>query len=157
MNGSSSAAVTVAAGGAENWRLAMGVTEVKRHSSSFEVGNPTSANRPNARFLTGASQSGLAPPLADSEWVLGSDQRLTQIVLLGVRGPITVKGRTYSLEMPGLRASFDDEQIASVLTYIRREWDHTANAVAPATVKKLRAKVTKRNEAWSEGELLKMP
>jgi glucose/arabinose dehydrogenase/mono/diheme cytochrome c family protein len=124
----------------------------------FETGKQLyAASCAGCHQLSGLGMEGLAPPLADSEWVLGSDQRLTQIVLLGVRGPITVKGRTYSLEMPGLRASFDDEQITSVLTYIRREWDHTANAVAPATVKKLRAKVTKRNEAWSEGELLKMP
>ena len=107
--------------------------------------------------LSGLGMEGLAPPLADSEWVLGSDQRLAQIVLLGVRGPITVKGRSYALEMPGLRASFDDDQIASVLTYIRREWEHTANAVQPAMVKKLRAKHAKRNEALSEAELLKIP
>ena len=59
--------------------------------------------------LSGLGMEGLAPPLADSEWVLGSDQRLAQIVLLGVRGPLKVKGRTYELEMPGLRSSFDDE------------------------------------------------
>lgn len=107
--------------------------------------------------LSGLGLEGLAPPLADSEWVLGSDQRLAQIVLLGVRGPITVKGRKYALEMPGLRAAFDDEQIASVLTYLRREWEHTANPVAPAVVTALRAKSSERTEAWSEAELLKIP
>jgi hypothetical protein len=57
-----------------------------------------------------------------------------------------------------MRGKLETPYIVSyILTYIRREWEHTANAVAPATVKKLRAKVTKRNEAWSEGELLKIP
>jgi mono/diheme cytochrome c family protein len=107
--------------------------------------------------LSGLGMEGLAPPLVDSEWVLGSDSRLSQIVLLGVRGPIKVGGRTYSLEMPGLAASFNDEQIASILTYIRREWEHVGNPVQPVTVNKQRAKNAKRTEAWSEAELLKIP
>ena len=59
--------------------------------------------------------------------------------------------------MPGLAASFNDEQIASILTYIRREWEHVGNPVQPVTVNKQRAKNAKRTEAWSEAELLKIP
>ena len=33
----------------------------------------------------GNGQAGLAPPLRDSEWVLGSEQRLVRIVLHGLR------------------------------------------------------------------------
>jgi mono/diheme cytochrome c family protein len=99
---------------------------------------------------------GLAPPLADSEWVLGSDQRLVRIVLHGLNGPIRVKGAGYNLDMPGM-GMFDDEQIAGILTYIRREWEHGGAPVPTETVKKIRAETAKRQEAWSSAELLKIP
>ncbi|MBI3416253.1 MAG: dehydrogenase [Verrucomicrobia bacterium] len=105
---------------------------------------------------TGLGQEGLAPGLLDSEWVLGSEQRLIRITLQGVRGPLTVKGKVYSLEMPTL-AVFNDDQLACVLTYVRREWGHTAAPVAPATIAKIRAATEKREEAWTEAELLKLP
>jgi mono/diheme cytochrome c family protein len=104
----------------------------------------------------GMGQEGLAPPLVDSEWALGSQQRLVRIVLHGLHGPINIKGKTFQLDMPALGV-FDDEQIAAVLTYVRREWGHTASPVEPDTVKKIRAETEKREEAWSEAELLKIP
>jgi mono/diheme cytochrome c family protein/glucose/arabinose dehydrogenase len=103
----------------------------------------------------GQGQEGLAPPIADSEWTLGSQERLIRIVLQGVRGPITVNGKIYELDMPGMGV-LDDEQIASVLTYIRREWGHTASPVEPATVSRIRAATAGRAEAWTEEELLKI-
>ncbi|MEO5801902.1 MAG: PVC-type heme-binding CxxCH protein [Verrucomicrobiota bacterium] len=106
--------------------------------------------------LTGLGMEGLAPPLADSEWVLGSPEKLERILLHGVRGPISVKGKVWEMEMPALGV-FDDEQIASVLTYIRREWEHGATPVEAAAVKKVRDATASRNEAWTEAELLKIP
>ena len=35
---------------------------------------------------------GVYPPLAGSEWVLGSEERLIRIVLHGLKGPVKVKG-----------------------------------------------------------------
>jgi hypothetical protein len=49
-----------------------------------------------------------------------------------------------------------DEDIASLLTYIRREWGHTASPIAPDFVKKIRAETAGRQEAWTEAELLKI-
>jgi len=104
----------------------------------------------------GRGQEGLAPPLVDSEWPVGPPERLVRIVLHGLRGQLNVNGRTYELDMPSLGV-FEDEQIAAVLTYIRREWGHTADPVEPELVKKIRAETEKREEAWSEAELLKIP
>jgi len=104
----------------------------------------------------GNGQEGLAPPLAGSEWAVGSEQRLIRIALQGARGPMSVKGKTYEMEMPAV-SILDDEQIATVLTYIRREWGHTADPVEPSTVAKVRAETAKREEAWTEAELLKIP
>jgi putative membrane-bound dehydrogenase-like protein len=104
----------------------------------------------------GLGTEGLAPPLADSEWVSGSEQRLARIILHGLTGPIQVNGRTYRLDMPGL-GLFTDEQIASILTYIRREWEHSAAPVEPATIKAIREATKNRTEGWRQEELLKLP
>ena len=103
---------------------------------------------------TGRGLEGLAPPLADSEWVNGDQERIIKVVMHGLRGPIKVKGLSYSYDMPA--AGFlSDEQIAGVLTYIRREWDHEASPVPLDLVQKIRAETKGRSDAWTEGELLK--
>lgn len=104
----------------------------------------------------GNGQEGLAPPLVDSEWVLGPEARLVRLALHGVRGPITVKGKMYQMEMPPLGV-LDDEQIASILTYVRREWGHTSSPVDPETVARIRKETENRDEAWTETELLTIP
>ena len=103
----------------------------------------------------GRGQAGVAPPLVDSDWVLKSDDRLVRIVLQGVAGPITVNGQKHDLEMPAL-VGFNDDQVASILTYIRREWDHRGEPVKAATVKAIRAATADRVEPWTEPELLKL-
>jgi mono/diheme cytochrome c family protein len=106
--------------------------------------------------LTGLGMDGLAPPLADSEWVLGSPENLARIILHGIRGPISVKGKVWEMEMPALGV-FDDEQVAAVLTYIRREWEHGATPVDAGAVEKIRSATANRIEAWTEAELQKIP
>jgi len=101
---------------------------------------------------TGKGLEGLAPPLAESEWVLGEPERIVKVVMHGLRGPIKVKGLNYSYDMPA--AGFlSDEQIAGVLTYVRREWDHEASPVSVDLVKKIRAETKGRTDAWTEPEL----
>jgi mono/diheme cytochrome c family protein len=99
----------------------------------------------------GLGQAGLAPPLVDSEWMAGPDQRLIRIILHGMRGPIKVKGETFELDMPALGV-LDDEQIAAILTYTRREWGHTFAPVEPATVKAFREATATREDAWTMAE-----
>ncbi|HEY0551894.1 MAG TPA: cytochrome c, partial [Verrucomicrobiae bacterium] len=103
----------------------------------------------------GLGQEGLAPPLVGSEWVSGSVQRLARIVLNGLRGPIQVKGQAYELDMPAL-GILDDEQIATVLTYVRNEWGHSYTPVGTNTVKQIRDATADRNDAWTQEELLKI-
>jgi mono/diheme cytochrome c family protein len=104
----------------------------------------------------GRGLDGLAPPLFDSEWVLGSVERPVRIVLHGVRGNINVLGRMHTGDMPGLGAALDDQKIASILTYLRREWGHTASPVEPAQVEAIRAATAGRTDAWSSSELLQV-
>jgi mono/diheme cytochrome c family protein/glucose/arabinose dehydrogenase len=102
----------------------------------------------------GRGQAGLAPPLVESEWVLGTPSRLVHIVTNGLQGPVTVAGRTFSLEMPGL-PTLSDTDVAAVLTYVRREWDHDADPVDVEYVTAVRGQ-TKRTTPWTERELLKI-
>jgi glucose/arabinose dehydrogenase/mono/diheme cytochrome c family protein len=103
----------------------------------------------------GLGQEGLAPPLAGSEWVSGSDARLIRIVLHGVRGPMKVKGQKYELDMPALGV-LEDQQIADVLTYIRNEWGHGYGVVKAEDVKSTRAQLKSREDAWTQDELMKV-
>ena len=41
---------------------------------------------------SGEGQPGKYPPLGNSEWVIGSKERLAAIVLHGLSGPVTVRG-----------------------------------------------------------------
>lgn len=104
----------------------------------------------------GLGLEGVAPPLADSEWVNGPVDRLARIAINGVRGPLEVAGVRYGLDMPAWGA-LDDNSLAAIFTYIRREWGHTAAPVDPESVKAIRAVVADRQDAWTQPELLKVP
>jgi len=102
----------------------------------------------------GLGQEGLAPPLAGSEWVQ-YEERLARIVLHGLRGPITVKGQPFELDMPALGV-LEDEQLAAVLTYIRNEWGNSFPAVSTNTFKRVREQTADRSDAWTQEELQKI-
>jgi putative membrane-bound dehydrogenase-like protein len=102
----------------------------------------------------GAGLEGLAPPLVDSEWVLGPADRPARIILQGLNGPISVGGTVWRLEMPAL-GQLSDQDIAGILTYIRREWEHVSSPVSPKDVANWRAENSSRTKAWTAEELKK--
>jgi mono/diheme cytochrome c family protein len=84
------------------------------------------------------------PPLAGSEWVTGPVSNLVLIQLRGLKGPITVKGVEYDFPAGMTAMAYQtDEQIASVLTYIRNSFGNKAWAVTPEQVAPLRGEVGK--------------
>ena len=104
----------------------------------------------------GLGQAGLAPPLAGSEWVAGSADRMIRIVLQGLHGPIQVKGEDFQLEMPSL-AILDDQQIAGILTYVRSRWGSGAKPVNPGQVAAVRKATADHDLAWTAEELKAVP
>jgi mono/diheme cytochrome c family protein/glucose/arabinose dehydrogenase len=94
----------------------------------------------------GEGLAGLAPQLLYSKYVLGNEGALIRIVLNGKEKE--------GLVMPPLVGALDDEAVAAALTYIRQSWGHNAPPVSPESVAKARAAVGKREEPWSEEELL---
>lgn len=100
---------------------------------------------------TGSGKDGTAPPLAGSEWVQApGPNRIAHAVLNGLTGPITVKGTEWNLTMPPWKDVYNDEQIAAVLTFIRRSWDNKAGAVKPEEVAAARKDVHPGPETGSE-------
>jgi Cytochrome c, mono- and diheme variants len=112
----------------------------------------------------GAGLPGTYPPLANSEWVNGSDERLIRILLNGLSGEVTVAGNKYNGLMPafgkvpGGGYNWTDERIAQVLTYIRQEWGNAADPITTARVTEIREQAgASRATPWTEAELLALP
>ena len=93
----------------------------------------------------------------NSEWVLGSPERLIRVVLHGLEGPIHVGGRRYAPPeiLPSMPAvdTLDNETLACVLTYVRRAWDHEADPVEPMDVHRVKQAHKDRSVPWMEAEL----
>ena len=96
----------------------------------------------------GQGREKIAPSLVNSRYVTADAAVAARIVLSGKEGAVGL--------MPPLGASLSDEQIASVLTYIRREWGHTASAVSPADVKEVRGMTASRTRPWTEDEISRL-
>ncbi len=112
---------------------------------------------------TGVGVPGQFPPLAGSEWVSGSEERLIRILLRGLKGHITVMGKDYSAavmpafgQVAGSQFNWSDEKVAAVLTYIRQEWGNKSGPIATEKVAEIRGKESAMKETTAE-ELLKLP
>ncbi|HEV2394559.1 MAG TPA: cytochrome c [Verrucomicrobiae bacterium] len=101
----------------------------------------------------GTGKPGQAPPLVGSEFALGTPNRMVRIPLVGLSGPVQVKGQQWNLSMPAMGAAMTDEQLAAVLTYIRQSWGNKASEITPAQVKAIRAQLGNRAQPFSAAEL----
>jgi mono/diheme cytochrome c family protein len=87
----------------------------------------------------GAGVPGLNPPLGKTDWVNGDKKRLINVVLKGLEDEIEVNGEVYANPMPA-QPQLTDQEVADVLTYIRKSFGNKASAVTPAEVKAVRGK-----------------
>ena len=56
--------------------------------------------------------------------------------------------------MPPVGSTLTDDQIAAVLTYVRREWGQAGTVVDAAVVKTVRALTAGRARPWTNDELM---
>jgi len=71
------------------------------------------------------------PPLAANADVTAAEtESLIATVLNGRNGPIQVNGKTYGGAMPAWKDQLSNDELASVLTYIRSAWSNHAAAVS---------------------------
>lgn len=105
----------------------------------------------------GAGKPAQAPPLAGSEWVTAKGvNRLIRIPIVGLTGPIKVKGQDYNLSMVGLGGGLTDQDVSDILSYIRNAWGNSASAVTEDQVKKVRADLGNRSLQYTGDEILKL-
>ncbi len=103
--------------------------------------------------MNGRGVPGVFPPLSGTEWVTGDKGQLIRVVLNGLTGEIEVDGEVYSGAMPPWQTFLDDEQTASLLTYIRTSWENDTTAVTAEEVAAVRKAVEDRKQPWTAEEL----
>ncbi len=106
---------------------------------------------------SGEGITGLFPPLAASEWVVGKPDVLANILLHGVSGKLTVKGVAYNGQMPHFKELLSDEEIAAVLTHIRSQWGNKSEAIDAKLIAEVRESTKARTTPYNgDDELSKL-
>jgi mono/diheme cytochrome c family protein/glucose/arabinose dehydrogenase len=97
------------------------------------------------------------PPLSNTTWVTGDEERLIKIVLKGLLGPIEVSDRKYPGQVPmtPFEGLLKDDEVAAVLTYVRNSFGNKASVIAPEKVKLVREATKSKSGFYSADELLK--
>lgn len=98
----------------------------------------------------GRGREKVAASLVGSAYVANADPTATiRVLLSGKEGQIGL--------MPPVGPALSDEQIASVLTFVRRAWGNTAPAVDPLNVMEIRGLTRTRTRPWTDAELQPAP
>ncbi|HEY1978140.1 MAG TPA: cytochrome c [Candidatus Baltobacteraceae bacterium] len=109
-----------------------------RVSQAIAKINPASANDGGRVYIKNCSSChqvdgrgvpGAFPPLAANPLVTGNPLRTIAIVKFGVSGKTMVEGGGYNGTMPAWGQLISDEDIASVVSYIRASWHNDAKPV----------------------------
>jgi len=98
--------------------------------------------------------NGVFPPLAGSEWLQGDPNRIAQVLLHGLIGPVTVKGKTYNLAMPA-QGSLSDEGKVAVIRYIKKEFAGEETDFSLTDLNETKQAHKDRTVQWTAKELLK--
>ena len=80
------------------------------------------------------------PPLTGTKWVLGNKERLIKVVLQGLSEPVEIKGEIYQNVMAS-HAFLSDQQVADVLTFVRKSFGNNASVVETSEVSEVRASI----------------
>lgn len=94
----------------------------------------------------GKGKDKIGANLVDSTWVKNVDPNaIIRVLLSGKEGTIGL--------MPPVGGTYSDDQIAAVLTFVRRSWGNTAPPVDPLSVIEVRGLTKARNKPWTDDEL----
>lgn len=89
----------------------------------------------------GGGVQNMNPPLSRTSYVLGDKNRLIKVVLNGLSGK-EIDDERYSNNMAS-QSFLKDQEIADVLTYIRKSFNNNAIAITAPQVKTIRTTVKK--------------
>jgi mono/diheme cytochrome c family protein len=115
----------------EQWNITASEDRLSRGAQLYQQ-HCALCHRPD-----GQGVEDLYPPLAGTNWVTGSKDRLINVLLRGLSEPIEVNGKTYEEAMAPY-AHLSDEELAAILSFIRQSWGNEAGAVLPAEVREER-------------------
>lgn len=82
--------------------------------------------------------------LVGSDWVLGKPAHLVRVVLQGKEGDNL---------MPPMGKQLSNQDVAAILTYVRRAWGNRASAVDAQLVDSVRQEIKGRQQPWTDVEL----
>lgn len=118
----------------------------------FREGHCVTCHQPNGKGLDPAF-----PSLEKSPWVTDDADRLIKLTLYGLMGPLEINGKKYDglVPMTPFGGMLKDEEIASVLTFVRNSFGNKADPIEPAQVKKIRDANPGRMMFYQTEELLK--
>lgn len=105
---------------------------------------------------TGEGIPGQFPPLKGAPYVVGPESRLARVLLHGMEGVVVVDGNTFNIAMPAAPLN-DDDEVAAVMTFVRRSFGNNAGAVSPKTVARIREETKSREKSWTARELDEVP
>jgi len=107
----------------------------------------------------GMGKPGQAPHYVNSDWVIGSPERLIRIPNQGLTGPIKINGQEWNQvsSMAAMGAALSDEELSYVLSYIRTSWGNKGSVITPDQVNAVRKETAKRGQPWTDPELRALP
>jgi mono/diheme cytochrome c family protein/glucose/arabinose dehydrogenase len=113
----------------------------------------STCHQPDGKGLTASG----FPPLTNTKWVTGSDDRLIKLVLKGLLGPIEVDGKKYPGQVPmtPFAGLLNDDEVAAVLTYVRNSFGNQGSVITAEKVKQVRAATESKKDFYSPDQLLK--
>ncbi len=114
----------------------------------FEAGRTTYGLCAACHQPDGLGRPDLAPSLQDGRWANAvSPDAAIRIVLHGKQGTPGFPAPMVPL------ANMNDEQLASVLTFVRRSFGNSAPFVEPADIARVRSETLNRTQPWTDAEL----
>ena len=89
------------------------------------------------------------PPLDASEWVLGDERVVANILLHGINGEIKVAGIAYQGAMPPFK-QLSDAELAAVTSHVRAAWSNKSPPITAALFAQIRGS-SKRTTPFAGG------
>src|SRR5687768_7752972 len=84
---------------------------------------------------SGQGVPGSFPPLARADYLMANSENGIRAIVAGLSGRITVNGTNYNNTMPPILLT--DEQVASVLTFVRNTWGNSSEAISVEQVREV--------------------
>lgn len=109
-------------------------------AASLERGKAVyAANCLTCHQADGSGVPNMNPPLQQTKWTLGPAQTIIGMILKGSHGKVEIDEETFSNTMPA-QPHLTNQQLADVLTFVRKSFGNNAGAVTPSMVKTVRDK-----------------